>query len=133
MSFNPIEISEIIRDIKKNFLELPSIPTLDAFNKIGWHYDNNGNAVYWKSAIGVDLQGKALVKDIYAPYPSYAGNLQANIDYINNYISNHGPAAQSIVLYGFSAVLAGYLHRQPDKNLLLNLSGKSSRGKTTIF
>lgn len=130
--FNPIEISEIIQGIKKKFLKLSPIPTIDAFNKIGWHYDENDNAIYWKSAIGVDLQGRALVKDIYAPYPSYAGDLQANINYINKYISNHGVVAQAIILYGFSSVLVGYLHRQPDKNLLLSLSGKSSRGKTTI-
>lgn len=125
--FNPIDIHEIIVNLMDNML---SIPTINEFNSIGWHYDKNGNVDYWKSAIGIDLQGKPLVKDIYAPYPSYAGNLQENIKYINDYITTpkRGEVAQAIILYGFSAVLAGYLH----KNLLLSLSGGSSRGKTII-
>lgn len=128
VQFTPIEISEIIQGIRNDFLKQSLVPTLDAFDKLGWHYNENNNVDYWKSAIGVDLQGKRLVKDIYAPYPSYAGDLQANMDYIKDYISRHGAVAQSIVLYGFSAILAGYFR----KNLLLSLSGKSSTGKTTI-
>lgn len=128
VAFSSIDIHKIIIDIKDKFMKEQVIPTLDAFDKIGWHYAVNENVDYWKSAIGVDLQGSTLVKDIYAPYPSYAGDLQANINYINNYISTHGVVAQSIILYGFSSILAGYFH----KNLLLSLSGKSSRGKTII-
>jgi len=126
--FNGIEIQEIIIGIKNNFMKMSPIPTLSAPDKIGWHFNDSNEVSYWKSATGIDLQGKPLVKDIYAPYPSYNGDLQTNIDFIRDYISNHGAAAHSIMLYGFSAVLAGYLH----KNLLLSLSGKSSRGKTTI-
>lgn len=128
VAFNPLEISEIISGINGKFMKQSPIPEVDAFNKIGWHYDENDNVIYWKSATGIDLQGSPVVKDIFAPYPSYAGDLQANITYINDYISTHGVAAQSIILYGFSSVLAGYFR----KNLLLSLSGKSSKGKTTI-
>lgn len=126
--FGPIDISNIIVGINNKFLKLPVIPTLDAFDKIGWHYDENGNVDYWKSATGIDLQNNPLVKDVYATYPSYAGDLQESIDYINDYISKHNAVAQSIILYGFSAVLAGYFQ----KKLLLSIFGKSSIGKTII-
>ena len=128
VAFNGIEIAEIINGINNIFMKMSPIPTLDAFDKIGWYYGTDGEPDYWKAATGIDVQGKPLVKDIFAPYPSYAGDLQTNIDFINDYISKHGAVAQSILLYGFSAVLAGYFR----KSLLLSLSGKSSRGKTTI-
>lgn len=131
--FNGVEIHNIILGIHDKMAELN---TLNAFDKIGWHTDSSNNIVYWQSATGMTIQGNPLTKDIYAPYPSYNGDLDANITFINNYISKHGAVAQSILLYGFSAVLVGFLHFQPEKkrktNLLLSLSGKSSRGKTTI-
>lgn len=127
VNFNGVEISKIITGIKE-FMELPQIPTLDAFDKVGWQSDSTDNIVGWKSATGFDLHGSPLAKDIFAPYPSYNGDIEDNITYINDYITRHGAVAQSILLYGFSAILAGYFH----KNLLLSLSGKSSRGKTTI-
>ena len=126
-NFNGVEIGEIIVGIN-NFMQKSPIPTLDAADKIGWHYDTSDSVIYWKSATAIDLHGNPLPKDIFAPYPSYNGNLQDNIAFISEYISKHGAVAQSILLYGFSSVLAGYFH----KNLLLSLSGKSSRGKTTI-
>lgn len=126
--FSGIEIQNIIVGIKNEFLKMSPIPTLSAFNGIGWEYDSNGNATVWKSATSIDVQGNILPKDIYASYPSYDGNLSQNVTFIKDYISRHGAVAQSILLYGFSAVLAGYFH----KTLLLSLSGKSSRGKTTI-
>ncbi len=126
--FNGIEIAAIIDGINNTFLKISPIPTLDAFNGIGWHYIDSDQVDYWKSATGIDLQGTPLPKDIFAPYPAYNGDSDENITAINNYISRHGAVAQSILLYGFSAVLAGYFH----KTLLLSLSGKSSRGKTTI-
>lgn len=109
-------------------MEKPPIPTLSAFNGIDWEYDEDGNPTIWKSATSIDVQGDILPKDIFASYPSYDGNLSQNETFIKNYISKHGAVAQSILLYGFSAVLAGYFH----KTLLLSLSGKSSRGKMTI-
>lgn len=126
-NFNGVEIGEIVVSIN-NFMKLSPIPTLDAVDKIGWQCDPSDSVICWKSATGIDLKGNPLPKDIFAPYPSYNGNLQDNITFINDYITRHGAVAQSILLYGFSAVLAGYFH----KNLLLSLSGKSSRGKTTI-
>lgn len=78
--------------------------------------------------VSFDLHGTPLPKDIYAPYPVSDGNLENNINTLKAYISNHGVVAQATLLYGFSAVLAGYL----GKCLLLNVSGKSSRGKTTL-
>jgi len=123
--FNGIEVQEIIRGVHNN---LPKLNALNEYAKIGWHTDNSDNIVYWQSATGITIQGNQLTKDIYAPYPSYSGNLDKNIAFINDYISRYGAVAQSILLYGFSAVLAGYLQ----KSLLLSLSGKSSRGKTTI-
>lgn len=127
VNFSGVEIGSIIAGIN-DFMKKSPIPTLDTFDNIGWQYDTSDNVIGWKSATAVDMQGNPLPKDIFAPYPSYNGELQDNINFINDYISKHGAVAQSILLYGFSAVLAGYLH----KNLLLSLSGKSSRGKTTI-
>lgn len=126
-NFNGIEIGEIIAGVN-NFMKMSPIPTLDAVDKIGWQCDPSDSVICWKSATGIDLKGNPLPKDIFAPYPSYNGDLQDNITFVADYISKHGAVAQSILLYGFSAVLAGYFH----KNLLLSLSGKSSRGKTTI-
>lgn len=127
-NFNGIDIGNIISGINNEFMKMSPIPTLEALDKIGWQYDTSNNITGWKSATGLDLQGFAQVKDIFAPYPAYQGDLQNNISFVNDYILHHGAVAQSILLYGFSAVLAGYLQ----KNLLLSLSGKSSRGKTTI-
>lgn len=127
VDFNGIDIQRMINGIN-DFMKMPQIPTLNAFNKIGWHYDTSNQVDYWMSATGFDLQGTPLPKDIFASCPSYNGNLQDNITFVADYIAKHGVVAQSILLYGFSAVLAGYFH----KNLLLSLSGKSSRGKTTI-
>ncbi len=126
--FNGVEIAEIIGGINNKFLKMSPIPTLTAFNGIGWHYDEYSKVSDWVSATGIDVKGNIIPKDIYAPYPCYKGDYNVNITAINDYISKHGAVAQSIMLYGFSAVLAGYFH----KTLLLSLSGKSSRGKTTI-
>lgn len=127
VNFNGSEILEIITGIN-GFMKKSPIPTLDAVDKIGWQRDTSDSVICWKSATGIDLKGKPLPKDIFASYPSYNGDLQDNITFVADYISKHGAVAQSILLYGFSAVLAGYFH----KNILLSLSGKSSRGKTTI-
>lgn len=127
VNFTTVEIIEIMAKIN-DFMKQSPIPTLYTFDKIGWQCDTSDSVICWKSATGIDLQGNPIPKDIFAPYPSYNGNLQDNIAFIADYISKHGAVAQSILLYGFSAVLAGYFH----KNLLLSLSGKSSRGKTTI-
>ena len=126
-NFNGVEIAEMITGINQ-FMQQFQIPTIDALDKIGWHYDTANNVDYWMSATGIDLQGTSLPKDVFSLSPAYDGSLKDNIAFIADYITNHGAVAQSILLYGFSAVLAGYFR----KNLLLSLSGKSSRGKTTI-
>lgn len=124
--FSGIEIAEIISKIQKA-TQADKVAVIEGFHGLGWQI-RNGEITGWKSAVSFDLHGTPLPKDIYAPYPVSGGNLEDNINTLKAYISNHGVVAQATLLYGFSAVLAGYL----GKCLLLNVSGKSSRGKTTL-
>lgn len=127
VAFDGIEIAEIIDHIN-SFIKETTAPVLEVTNCIGWQRDKDGMISSWKSAASFDLQGTPIVKDIYRSYPSCAGSLDENIRYINEYSSTHSVVSQSVLLYGFAAVLAGYF----DKCLLLSLSGKSSRGKTIL-
>ena len=126
VSFNGIEIAEIISTVNSSIQE-DKLSVLDAYHKIGWQV-NNGDITGWKSAASFDMQGNQTVKDICAPYPAPSGDLEQNISFLKNYLSTHSVIAQAILLYGLSAVLAGYF----GKCLLLSVAGKSSRGKTTL-
>ena len=124
--FDGIEIAEIITNINSSLRE-NKCQIIDRSHNLGWQIKDH-TIVGWKSAASFDMQGNPTVKDIYGFYPSYSGDLNENIKELQTYISTHGAAAQSILLYGFSAILFGYFN----KSLLLSIAGKSSRGKTTL-
>lgn len=128
--FDPMDVSEILYGVNDFVKSSVSKAPLEVSDRIGWQIDSAGAVTSWKCATAFDLQGKDLVKDIFQSYPTSAGSLTDNISFLKNYIAarQEKPVAQAILLYGFSAILAGYLN----KCLLVSLSGKSSRGKTTL-
>lgn len=124
--FDGIEIAEIITNINSALRE-NKCQIIDRSHNLGWQIKDH-MITGWKSAASFDMYGNPTVKDIYGSYPSCSGDLNQNIKELQTYISTHGVVAQSILLYGFSAILSGYLN----KCLLLSIAGKSSRGKTTL-
>lgn len=135
----PLNASDIFEISSKlsALIASPSCPVLPISNIFGFQRDDDKKMISWRNAAAYDIEGNSIVKDMYLGYstssyslPTHSGNLYDNISFINDYLDAHkdNPLCASLILYGFSAVLSGYLN----KNLLLSLSGKSSRGKTII-
>lgn len=125
--FTGLEIQDIIGGVRK-FDAQESIVLIND-NRLGWKIDKDGAYCGWLGAICYDMQGIHKVKDTENKNNvlSARGNLDENLSYIKEYLGKH-EIPQAVFLYGIGAILAGYMN----KTLLLNLSGKSSRGKTTL-